>query len=66
MNMMERQKALKKQRNKFRYSNDEIEMEDQGTTGSVPYNQVNDEESGRKMDNPVIVDGEAASSSLVR
>lgn len=65
MNMMERQKALKKQRNKYRYSNDEIEMEAQGNTGSVPYDQVDDDESARKEDTPVIVDGEAA-GSLVR
>ena len=65
MNMMERQKALKKQRNKFRTSNDEIEMEAQGNTGSVPYDQVDDEESARNPEDPVIVDGEGA-SSLVR
>ena len=40
-------------------------MADQGNTGSVPYNQVNDDESARKADNTVIVDGEAA-GSLVR
>ena len=41
-------------------------MEDQGNTGSVPYDQVDDDESARKADNPAIVDGEAAAGSLVR
>ena len=57
--MKERQKALKKQRNRYKmgneYDDDDIASSNNGT-GHVPYNQVRDEESSRKLDHPQIVE----------
>jgi hypothetical protein len=62
--MMERQKALKKQRNKYRLSNEyDDDMGNNG--GQGPYNQVQDMESTRKLEDPVIVDEESPSSNLM-
>lgn len=39
-------------------------MDDKG--GQAAYNEIQDEESSRKIENPVIVDEESASANLVR